>query len=70
MTIIGEVYEIGKDDIEQYRSLYLKRHPYMENFVYAPTTALLKVSVKHYILVNRFQHVMELHLTDEMDIFS
>jgi nitroimidazol reductase NimA-like FMN-containing flavoprotein (pyridoxamine 5'-phosphate oxidase superfamily) len=70
VTILGEVREIGKDDLAHYKSLYLKRHPSLENFVNSPTTSFLKVSVKHYILVNRFQHVMELHLTDEVDIFS
>ncbi len=70
VTILGEVGEIGKDDLTHYKSLYLARHPYLENFVNSPTTVFLKVSVKHYILVTRFQHVMELHLTDEMDFFS
>lgn len=70
VTILGEVHKIEKEDLAYYKSLYLKRYPYLEHFVNSPTTALLKVWVKHYILVNRFQHVMELHLTDEVDIFS
>lgn len=70
VTILGEVSEIAGSREEEYKSLYLTRHPYLENFINSPTTALLKIEVKHYILVNRFQHVMELHLTDEMDIFS
>ena len=70
VTILGEVHHISENDIERYMSLYLKRHPYLDNFINSPTTAFLKVTVKHYILVNRFQHVMELHLTDEMDLFS
>lgn len=70
VTIIGEVSEINEDSLNCYKALYLQRHPHLETFVNSPSTAFLKVTVKHYILVNRFQHVMELHLTDEMDIFS
>jgi len=70
VTIVGDVREPGEAELLNFKSLYLRKHPYLENFVNSPTTALLKVAVKHYILVTRFQHVMELHLTDEMDIFS
>jgi hypothetical protein len=67
---LGSVEEVGDSERDAYQSCYLARHPYLEKFLTAPTTVFLKIIVRHYLLVNRFQHVMELHLTDEMDLFS
>ncbi len=70
VTIMGVVKEVGEEDLEASRSLYLARHPYLGEFIHSPSTAFLEVEVRSYILVNRFQHVMELHLTDDHDIFA
>lgn len=70
VTIMGVVSEVGEDDLAACRSLYLTRHPYLEEFIHSPSTAFLQVTVRSYILVNNFQHVMELHLTDDHDIFA
>ena len=70
VTVIGKVEEVNEESMAKLKSLFLKKHPYLHDFVNSPSTALLRVAVKHYILVDRFQQIMELHLTDEMDIFS
>ena len=70
ITIIGRAEKVGQDERSQYAKLYLEKHPYLENFLKAPTTSLFKISARHYLIVNRFQNVMEYHLSDETDIFA
>ena len=41
---------------------YLLKHPHMAMFVQAPSTAVLRLAVDVYYLVNRFQKVMEYHV--------
>lgn len=70
VTVIGNASEIEDGEREKYSALYLSHHPYLEKFLQSPSTAMFIIRVRHYLIVNRFQHVMELHLTDEMDIFT
>lgn len=39
---------------------YLRRHPYLKDFLRSPTTALVEIAVERYALVRHFQTVMEL----------
>ena len=39
--------------------LYLKKHPHLKEFCNAPTTAFIRISIKRYFMVNRFQNVVE-----------
>lgn len=70
ITILGNAAEASGTARPSFQQLYLARHPYLESFVAAPTTALFVIQVRHYLLVNRFQHVMELHLADDLDILD
>ncbi len=70
VTAIGKAELVDEDNHSFYGKLYLDKHPYLESFLEAPTTSLFKISILHYLLVNRFQNVMEYHLTDETDIFA
>ena len=70
LTIVGSVQEIPEHEFLHYQDLYVKRHPYLDSFVQAPSTVLLKIVVYHYLLVSRFQNVMEYHVREEMDLFS
>lgn len=70
VTIIGRAEKVDPDERPQYAEMYLEKHPYLENFLQAPTTSLFKISARHYLIVNRFQNVMEYHLSDETDIFT
>ncbi|RPJ76686.1 MAG: pyridoxamine 5'-phosphate oxidase family protein [Desulfobacteraceae bacterium] len=55
----GELYGAERDDAIR---LYLAKHPYLEDFVRAPTCALFKIHVQRYVLVRHFQNVMEVEM--------
>ena len=62
VTAVGKAEEVSGSDKELILEQYLAKHPYLEDFVRAPTCALVQISVKTYYLVKNFQNVMELHL--------
>lgn len=63
VTVIGRAFEEKKEPARgEALEKYLARHPYLVDFVSAPTTALIRVEVSRYIMVTRFQEVFELHL--------
>ncbi len=69
VTVLGSADEIAQGPTkEELESLYLLKHPYLENFLQAPSTAFILVSVRSYYLVSRFQEVMELHISDENNV--
>lgn len=63
VTAKGMVRELREGDREKSEELYLARHPQLEEFVRAPSCALMVLAVHTYQLVGRFQRVMELHIT-------
>jgi len=70
VTVIGEALPLPEEEQETYTSLYLRHHPYLERFLEAPSTVMFLIKVHHYLIVNRFQSVMELHLEHGTDIFA
>ena len=64
VTVLGDVKESGGHERQELGSIYLDKHPYLREFIESPTTALLRVNVKTYIMVNRFQNVQELHVSE------
>jgi nitroimidazol reductase NimA-like FMN-containing flavoprotein (pyridoxamine 5'-phosphate oxidase superfamily) len=60
VTIIGTVREVKDNKKEISAKILIKKHPYMIDFLSSPTTAILEIDVEKYILVRRFQHVVEL----------
>ena len=60
ITVLGRVEEIQKTSHSRLMKRYLKRHPYMEDFVTSPDCALLRIKVEKYVVVTRFQHVVEI----------
>ena len=62
VTAVGTVAEVSGPEAEIPLALYKKRHAQLEDFVTAPSTALLRLAVRTYYLVNRFQKVMEYHV--------
>ena len=44
------------------RALYLSKYPEMAEFVDAPGTALVRIEVERYDVVDHFQHVLILDL--------
>uniref|UniRef100_A0A7V6A195 Pyridoxamine 5'-phosphate oxidase family protein n=1 Tax=Desulfobacca acetoxidans TaxID=60893 RepID=A0A7V6A195_9BACT len=61
VTILGTAGEISGPEREARLQLFLSKHPYLEEFVTAPTCALVSVKVEKYILVTRFQEVREIY---------
>ncbi len=62
VTALGSAEEVKDSERAGSVDLYLGKHPYLKKFVTSPTCALLKITVKKYILVSRFQNVMELKM--------
>jgi len=59
-TAVGEVAEVEKTARSRYLRWYLAKHPHLTDFVMAPSCALLRVRVRKYVIVRRFQEVSEL----------
>jgi hypothetical protein len=69
VTVLGAVDSIDPGiSPNELKSLYLSRHPYLEDFLRSPSTAFISISVWRYYLVSRFQEVMELHIRNENNI--
>jgi nitroimidazol reductase NimA-like FMN-containing flavoprotein (pyridoxamine 5'-phosphate oxidase superfamily) len=62
ITALGNAKEIKGSEKDEILSLYLTKHPYLEAFATSPTCAVVRVSIKTYVMVKNFQHVMELHI--------
>jgi hypothetical protein len=63
VTVLGVARELEGNEAEQAHETYLGRHPHLEQFISSPSTALLRLDVEKYILVRRFQDVIELQVT-------
>jgi len=63
-TAHGLAAEVEAGNMEEMRALYLGRHPYLEEFVRAPTCALMSIAVETYDLVGNFQEVHVLRVGD------
>ena len=62
VTALGRAKEIIDAEREKYLSLYLGKHPNLEDFVNSPSCALIKIEVDWYYVVSRFQNVIEIHV--------
>lgn len=61
-TVMGRAGEVSGAEKDKALSLYLAKHPYLEDFVRAPTCALFNLHVQRYVLVRNFQNVMEMEM--------
>jgi heme iron utilization protein len=62
VTIIGSACEVTEREREGLNRVYLDKQPHMKDFLSSPATALIKIDVESYILVNRFQNVTVLNV--------
>lgn len=60
VTALGEVGEVEKTARSRYLRWYLSKHPHLVDFVMSPSCALLRIRVRKYVIVRRFQEVSEL----------
>ena len=56
----GSVNEVEKTDAIV--KLYLGKHPYLRDFLESPSSALMRLEVKNYIIASRFQNVVEMDM--------
>jgi nitroimidazol reductase NimA-like FMN-containing flavoprotein (pyridoxamine 5'-phosphate oxidase superfamily) len=62
VTALGKAREIDGSEKDEILDSYLTKHPYLEAFATSPTCAVVGVTIKTYVMVRNFQHVMELHI--------
>jgi nitroimidazol reductase NimA-like FMN-containing flavoprotein (pyridoxamine 5'-phosphate oxidase superfamily) len=62
VTVLGEAEEVIGAERDGLLANYLAKHPHLESFATSPSCALLRVWVRSYYLVSRFQEVVELHV--------
>jgi nitroimidazol reductase NimA-like FMN-containing flavoprotein (pyridoxamine 5'-phosphate oxidase superfamily) len=55
----GTAREVEDHERKGLLGIYLNKHPYLRDFVKAPTCALIAIKVEKYSVVQRFQHVVE-----------
>jgi len=59
LTVLGHANEVKNKLNSIDLRVYLKKHPYLEEFVKNPNCSLIKIRVKKYLLVRNFQSVTE-----------
>lgn len=59
VTAIGEAEEADAEAGDLLLDLYLARHPYLAEFAASPSCAIVRVKINSYLLVSRFQKVLE-----------
>jgi len=64
VTAIGEAEEVQGLEKDRLVKLYLAKHPYLEEFVSSPDTALFRVRIHDYKVVSDFQNVVGLEIVD------
>jgi nitroimidazol reductase NimA-like FMN-containing flavoprotein (pyridoxamine 5'-phosphate oxidase superfamily) len=62
ITATGTAEEIKDLERDNVLTRYLSKHPHLDDFVYSPSCAVIKVTTQSYYMVQNFQKVMELHL--------
>ena len=67
VTILGAVTELSGRAEEDATDRYRVKHPHLAEFVGSPSTAIMRMEVDVYYLVNRFQKVMEYHVGRQTD---
>lgn len=61
VTAYGRCAPVEDGDCDELISLYLEKHPAMEDFVHSPTTSVLMIEVERYDVVERFQNVTQVY---------
>lgn len=61
VTVLGRAEELTDAGRARAAERFVARHPAMDDFVRSPGCALMRVEVRAYYLVTRFQNVIELY---------
>jgi heme iron utilization protein len=60
VTVLGKVADVDQNRREHYRTLLVKKHPDLHQFLNEKDCAVMMLSVDKYVYVDSFQHVQEL----------
>lgn len=60
----GCAAELIPERVSDYRALFLAKYPHLSNFVTATSSAMLRIAVERYDVVNHFQQVLVLPVTE------
>jgi nitroimidazol reductase NimA-like FMN-containing flavoprotein (pyridoxamine 5'-phosphate oxidase superfamily) len=60
VTACGRAAEASKSPRSTNLKRYLAKHPYLKEFVMSPNCAFVRVCIEKYVIVRRFQEVVEL----------
>jgi len=55
VTIVG-IADVLKHDLDFYKNLFLKKHPYLADFINLHDTVLINLNVEKYLLVDHFEN--------------
>ncbi|MGA9394620.1 MAG: pyridoxamine 5'-phosphate oxidase family protein [Azonexus sp.] len=65
VTVIGEAQEAGPEASAALLKLFLARHPRLGAFAASPTCTVVSVNISSYMLVSRFEQVVEWRIGSE-----
>ena len=68
IEVAGTARELTGSNRNRYRSLFLAKYPEMAEFADAEGSAFIHVAVSHYDVVDHFQHVMVLPVSEASPI--
>ena len=63
VTAVGTAMEPDENNRQELAQRYLAKHPHLKDFVHSPTCALCEIRVQTFIVVTRFQKVVEVHIS-------
>ena len=63
LTVLGSARDEEVSLLRKNEALYLQKHPYLREFLKDPNCAFMRLDVHKYIIVNRFQEVIEIELS-------
>lgn len=59
-TAIGTAVEVDGSERKRCLAIYATRHPHLHDFARSASTAVFRITVEKYIMVSRFQNVVEI----------
>ena len=66
VTVLAQCEEVAEENKQEVAGPFLEKHPYLNEFVNASTTALFAANAEKYIYVSHFQEVLEYKVTDQV----
>jgi len=70
VTVLGKARLLEDGQRSGILPIYLKRHPYLQQFAQSPSCAVFALEVTGFTMVQKFQNVSELKLEHDLDTNS